>query len=547
MMKLFLVNCRQPVVNAFREMGCVVEAVRVGDRVYDVPAALDRMDYEPDAIIQQENLGARVFLQGLSALSCLKLFWSVDTHLNLHWHVLYARLFDAVLTTQKKYVQRLEKSGVPVYWMPWMGVRPGLIKGVKPYEARRHDMTFVGRVSRLRPSRQWFTEFLSSRYKLNMQDGLGYSKMMQTYRDTRIVPNEAIFNEVNFRLFEAASCACSVVTPDVGEELDELFERGEEIEVYSNVLELKDILDKLSREHKYAERLALRGYARVLRDHLPENRGRKILEIMDSLGKRSFSGRQERRINALVQAALYEAGDKSFACRDICGWLSDFSGDDSEVDAALMRLYSLDGNCDKVLELAGPYLAGSAEARDVYPSMSFSISCSRCGFWDAAKFFWYNYCEKRRVGAGVKPDSEDALFILWAKELFKAGEVVRSGVLFKEDRDIPCSAVDCLSAALHISPGNLEIYRLMALYLDKVDGGQAMRLGFLSHLSLHFPDDWRVALDLALVSLESFRLEQGLAELDHAAVLAASAGEAKTFKRLVGYRNLPLPVAQKSD
>ena len=54
--------------------------------------------FYPDLIVQREQLGARIFLLDLEKINCLKIFWAIDSHLNLHWQTYYARLFDVLLT-----------------------------------------------------------------------------------------------------------------------------------------------------------------------------------------------------------------------------------------------------------------------------------------------------------------------------------------------------------------------------------------------------------------------------------------------------------------
>ncbi|WP_051295052.1 glycosyltransferase [Maridesulfovibrio bastinii] len=540
MLKLFLINCRGPVVDAFIAQGHTVKSINVSETVFDAAEAISKCEFSPDVLIQQENLGRRLFLKNLSSLSCLKIFWSVDTHLNFHWHSIYARLFDSVLTTQKKYLSKFKKCGIPAFWVPWMGVRPGTvsgIRGIKPYSSRKYDMTFIGRVSDSRRSRKWFVEFLSSQYDLNCMDGLNYSEMMGVYRDTRIVPNEAILNEVNFRLFEAASCACAVVTPDVGEELGELFDVGREIEIYSNAVELKDIVDRLSKDTKAAEMMALKGYARILEDHLPDNRVRSIVDIAGSTTKNVLNIRDEFRITALMHAALLETGNKFFEFEDVCNWLVS-AGRSMETDTALIRLYALSGNVEKVWKTASSYIKNDKLLADSYSCMSFSLSCWRSGYWDLAKIFWYEHCGKKKIEVIVKPENETELLVLWAKELFKSGWIIRSGVVFDEKKDVPACAIDCLSSAFYLSPKNLDISKLMEIYLDKAEGMQFMRVGFLSHLSLYFPNDWRVAFELAAASLETFRFEQGLSELKNAESLAQKQGYEKIFRRLLNYRKI---------
>ncbi|WP_432738230.1 glycosyltransferase family protein [Maridesulfovibrio sp. FT414] len=535
MKKLFLINCRPPMVEAFKGAGCDVRTLWSTERELDVPALLDENNFIPDLVLQQESLGRRVFLSGLEKLDCLKIFWSVDTHLNMHWHGLYGSLFDGVLTTQQKYIAALnERCHAEICWVPWMGARPGpeigTASGVVPYRSRKHDICFVGRVSKERRSRQWFVDYLRGNYDLHQVDGLNYSQMMEEYRQTRIVPNEAIFGEVNFRLFEACSCGCAVVTPDIGDELGNLFEIGREIEVYSDVLELKEILDALHRDPVRAASMGLAAYERILRDHLPANRASRILDFAGCLGRRSVSSSEAKLYRALSEAALGEAGDPVVNWDALVRSLLSLSPG-MERDSALMRIFSISDMADLFLNIARPYMRGKGSFGDCYFNMSASLSAMKLDLWDVAKHFWYAWKSADPAGNTMIPDSPLSLLLLWGDELSKSGNSIRSGVAFNEKSGIPACAADCYFAALFLSPGNLDVFRKLDSVFCGVKGAEPSRLGFLSHISLHSPDDWRASSDVGIINLKVFRIYEGLKELENARALAVAAGRERFFKR----------------
>ncbi len=514
-------------VDAFLSLGFEVSHLYTNERELNVAEKLRELDFQPDLILQQENLGCRVFLSGMHEVNCLKIFWSVDTHLNMHWHRYYGSLFDGVLTTQKKYVRALERDcDSEIFWVPWMGAHRN--ERVLPYHVRDHEITFVGRVSKERRSRQWFVDFLTTNYDLYLVDGLNYSQMMDVYRQTRIVPNEAIFGEINFRLFEACSCGCAVVTPYV-EGIEDLFDIGVEIEVYNDVLELRDILSSLSKDHHRAASLGLAGYARVMRDHLPENRAVSILNFAGSLTPKNVS---DESYTYLSEAALGEAGDPAVNWQKILNYLLQMPSD-KQRDAALMRIFAINGAVEPYLTIARPYLTGQADDPECYFYMSASLSAAKLGLFDLAKHFCFNYFSQKHSAHPKTPDDIQGLLIIWGDELFKSGISVRSGIAFNEESGIPACAADCYFAALYNSPGNLSVFKKLDSVFTGVKGAEPSRLGFLSHLSLHNPNDWRVSLDLGITNLKVFRLTEGLKELEHARSIAMSQGAERFFRRKV--------------
>ena len=541
MEKILLINCRQPIVNAFKSMGCEVQAINTSIVEFDLYSELNDCGYEPDLILQQESLGCRVFLLNLHKVDCMKIFWSVDTHLNMHWHALYGSLFDVILTTQKKYVPLLKMaSSSDVHWLPWMGGRAGIdfesARGIIPYTKRKNDLSFVGRLSAERPSRTWFVDFIAENFSLNFADNLNYTGMMSQYRQTRIVPNESIFGEINFRLFEACSCGCAVVTPDTGSDVHELFEVGRDIEIYKDVLELDHILKRLIGDSDYAAKLAMRGYERVLKDHLPINRVKSILEIAESSSQKSISDFECSSLLVRTYASLAEAGQPVKDPASLIAALSDHCNE-RESYASLLRILAFYGDVEAFMKLIKPYLSKQSTETDCYFSMSLSLAAAKLGLWDIARLFWYQHSSSRGQTDIVPPEEPVDLLVYWGDELRKCGLSYRAGVKFSEKDDIPSCAADCYFAALYLQPKRLNLYKKLNSIFAGVIGTEPTCLGFLSNLSLHNQDDWHISAELGIVNLKAFRLKEGVQELRNAHLLAESCGQLKFFKKFIAKEN----------
>jgi len=81
------------------------------------------------------------------------------------------------------------------------------------------------------------------------------------------------------RMFEATACGSLLITQEVPY-LDELFEIGKEIVVYSTMRELTEKIDYYLEHDKEREKIARAGQRRTLRDHTYKNRVKDIIKII---------------------------------------------------------------------------------------------------------------------------------------------------------------------------------------------------------------------------------------------------------------------------
>lgn len=319
-MRIVSVNCSLD--EALRRCGHEVFSVSLQGGLHALRAVQGLEAFSPDVIVQQEHLGYAVLLSDLPLFSCCKAFWSVDTHINLYWHRYYGRLFDVFLTPHKAFC-----AEAPPHWQHPNTCRlpaAGFVYPWKAHAERTHPLSFVGRMTARRPSRKAFVDFLQQRYGLQAQEDIPYAQMLQLYADTRILPNETIAFETNFRLLEGASCGSCVLSPAIGEDQNLLLEPGREVLVYADALECADLADFCLRKPQFAENIGKMARQRILAEHLPQHRAAHLLQAVQNASCVALTGAQAQEYLWCSLAEL-ELTDENSAVLDPSLWEAECS------------------------------------------------------------------------------------------------------------------------------------------------------------------------------------------------------------------------------
>jgi len=526
-----------PVADALHRMGHEVLTLRHQDLppVFDLPEELERRDFTPDLVLQTESLSHRTLYRGLGELDCLKVFWSIDTHLNLFWQQHYFRLFDGIATP---HASLLEPAGPgqepralpPVLRLPWYGEQ----RPWKPHATRQNDVAFVGRVTEHRPLRQWLAAFLQEHCDAAVAQDLTREQMFRLYEDSRLAPNESIACEVNFRLLETASCGCLCLSQNVGPDQDALLEPGEELLVYDDVLELQEQLDRCLRSPADAETMARKAWERVQREHLPWHRAASLLDFVQGLGRCAATGDEARLHYALAFRELHRAG-RMDAPAGILESRLETLPQTWETRRALLGLLLEQGRLQEALARAAAVLSEQAPEDAALYNLAGSCVWLLAEQWPLARQFWLRQCKATGRLEGV-PDTPQQLLLHWAGLLDRKGLLTNWGSPFQPGLHLPSCAVECLQLAQHLGADKLEVMRRLDRVYARTRGGHYYRLGTLSELSLHEPAAWRHGLALGRVNLQSYRLRQGLEELLMAWRTASAQGrEASFFRTLQGH------------
>lgn len=153
--------------------------------------------------------------------------------------------------------------------MPW-----------RAHADRAHSLNFVGRITSQRPLRQRAIQFLQQRYAMGLYQNISRGEMMDLYADTRILPNETIAFESNFRLLEGASSGCCLISPHIGADQDAVLAPGKEVLIYNDALECIELIDLCLRKPRMAEAVGRMAWEKVQAEHLPEHRAVQLLQAV---------------------------------------------------------------------------------------------------------------------------------------------------------------------------------------------------------------------------------------------------------------------------
>lgn len=284
--------------------------------------------FQPDLLIYHDDSRPYGFT-GLEELDFSLILFSVDAHHHHAWHVHFSQLFDQVLVAQKSYVPHFERVHPNVSWFPlWAPL------DLKPEPTKTFDATFRGNLDpKLHPERAAFFKKLAARVPVDAVGG----PFEEVYTRSRIVVNEIVKDDLNFRVFESIIAGALLVTPEESSGLADLFVPGEELITYRR----GDVEDAAQKIQYYLEheaeraRIATKGREKVLQLHTRMHRAidleRHLLQLRPRPNKQRLLGAAltylttaeicRKNNTPLVADFLILAGDylvKSAKARETC-------------------------------------------------------------------------------------------------------------------------------------------------------------------------------------------------------------------------------------
>jgi len=505
-----------------REAGHNVLALHPEPGLHSLQEQLEKHAFVPDVIFQAESLGPRVIFSDLPDLPCPKLFWSVDSHLNMFWHRHYGRLFDCVLTPHISL-----HAAQPEDWRLPRLVRlakEGTARPFQRHSLRKFGLAFVGRLSGDRVPRRNMLHLLASR-GLELRDGLSSAEMLEFYDNTRVLPNESLCTEVNFRLMEGASCGCCLLTPDVGEDQDVLLEPGKECLIYANGWELLEQIDQLAVRPEQAEAIGHAAWQRIQAEHLPRHRAAVILREAENSGHAAQGEKAAlyllMSIVQLIRTGIFteNPGITDARLRASSHPLS---------FAARVQLASETGRTELCVQLLQEALLSDFGANH----LEVDGICSFAAIWmhdlGIAKQFWYRYHQNGARQKVKKPESLYHICLLWAQEYMRRGRLAQPGLPFKQGT-CPESALEALLLAGRFAGEDKEWRRFLAGLEPVPHSYPQLYADTLLELGRCTPQDWRTGLRAALAFFRICSQAEGERLLIGAWNNAAAAGREQAF------------------
>ena len=234
---------------------------------------LSYVPHPVDTIVFHDDSGLPRIL-GLESCAATKVFYSVDAHHHHEWHASFAALFDLVLVAQKDYLKSFHYSDNK-YWFP-----PWALFEMEPLAEKTRDVVFRGNMDpKLHPKRKLFFDKLQELVPVDAS----YGEFYEPYRSAKIVINQAVRGDLNFRVFEAMACGALLLTPSPTVGLEDLFTDGRDLVLYERdnfAVAAEKIRYFLSHEDERS-RIAYSGWELVRSKHSNGARVDTLLELLN--------------------------------------------------------------------------------------------------------------------------------------------------------------------------------------------------------------------------------------------------------------------------
>ncbi len=281
----------------------------------DLSKIWENSDKKFDIVFIAEELGKRKFPLNFERIPVKKVFYGIDVHLNYIWHKYYGKAFDVVFFTQKSFAEKGKREGLNSFWIPW-GTET---KFFKDYGLPKiYDISFCGKVNFYRLKRKKLLQRIAEKFEIKLfgtddKERIDWDTLGKIYNQSKIVINEAILNELNFRVFEATGSKALLLTEKL-DGLEDIFEDKKEIIVF-NPKNFLDLISYYLENDKERKEIAEMGYLRTHKEHTFEERGKKMREIIEKKDIKAIEEKEDVYLN--LCKAYYFAALRKVAEREV--------------------------------------------------------------------------------------------------------------------------------------------------------------------------------------------------------------------------------------
>ncbi len=255
--------------------GCDIQFPAGGIDIEEILRALPS-GFSPDRVLYWDDSTVS-WVSGLEQLDVPKLFYSVDVHHHHTWHPQFSATFDRVLVAQKDYVPAFYGYSPEAQWLPlWATQAPF------PEQPRDLNTVFVGTLNdTIHPKRREFFEAVMRLTRVDVLQG----DYRGIYARAKIVLNQVVSGDLNFRVFEALNSGALLITPRIGNGLLDLFTDGEDLVCYEdgNANDAAAKVEQYLRDETLRQKVAAQGAASVRTNHSCQARAAELIQILQSL------------------------------------------------------------------------------------------------------------------------------------------------------------------------------------------------------------------------------------------------------------------------
>lgn len=240
----------------------------------------------PDLYLWVESVGGHL-PRKLTTLSCPKVCYLIDTHYHLEQSSAIASHFDYVFIAQLVDLEAMRKLHPRVYWLP-LACDPVVHCGETTEKI--WDIGFVGSMN---PWRQDILARLGQHFNVHYERSFWFD-MANTFSASRIVLNDASFDDLNMRFFEAlasGSLLLSNMAKGSGQEI--LFFDGTDYACHRGY-DLLTVAQYYLKNDSLRKEIAAEGQRRVLAAHTYRHRVDDLMDVLLRGKPETFSAGQLR-------------------------------------------------------------------------------------------------------------------------------------------------------------------------------------------------------------------------------------------------------------
>ena len=186
-----------------------------------------------------------------------------------------SKRFNMTLSPDNDSAEEYKKRGVNAHW--WTHFADTAVQ----FPMEDIQEVFVGVTSRGVGGSQFLdTLTLHGDGTIGNQNGMGPDEHTEFLNSGMMVVQHSRWGEVTRRIFEGMACGKMVLCDRLNEskKLEELFEDGEDIVYYDDMVDCINKMNKYSQNNKERKRIAENGYRKVLDNHTQKQRVDFIIE-----------------------------------------------------------------------------------------------------------------------------------------------------------------------------------------------------------------------------------------------------------------------------
>jgi|GEM_PF-3377971 len=278
------------------------------------------------AIIVQFETELNYFYRGIEDAKAITVWRSIDNHLFGNWQRFYGQLFDLVLVAQKDYLPAFRASGCHAVWYP-LCIDPSV--HFDREQERDLDVSFVGNMNpKMQHDRIAFFNALTEEVSVSLFQGKTQPEIAAIYNRSKIVINECLNLDLNYRVFETMANGAVCLTPRIDGGIAELFTEEEDFIFYegNDPTDAARQLNRILSEPKQQQEIAHSGRDKALLYHTLSCRVQELLEHTEGLvaRKNRFGGSVSDQFSILSILAEFHFGiakDNALHLTDLCALL----------------------------------------------------------------------------------------------------------------------------------------------------------------------------------------------------------------------------------